>query len=170
MATSSDKSQGDIFLQIKQVVEDLRDRPDYGADQKKVVTELNGFALLLKKYQATKEPSDALTEEVQKTATTEILPLIDEQISDNVSITKMGQLSTNRTISPAMAKEHNINLEALQEDVEAVATGDVPEKDLDPDAAVDLLLVDVMKIEMTSDPAIVEYFEINSGRAAPCSC
>lgn len=163
------------LAQIQQVIKDLQARPDYGANQKASVKDLNSFALLLKKYDAASTPSSSLTEEVKTDANDNMLPMLGDLIDDNIKITKMQALNTERTISPKMANDHNVNLEALQSDVQHIAadpgTAAPPaDEDLDPDEAAAALLIELMSSEITNDPTIAENLERISGRAEPCSC
>lgn len=162
------------LVQIQKVVKDLQARPDYGPEQKTSVGELNDYALLLQTFEADSAPPLALTQEIQTESVSTILPLVGELIDDNVKITKMGQLNTDRTITPTMAKAHNIDLEALQSDVRQIAvqpdssggsSGD--DKDIDPDQAADELLIELSNSSIIFDAAIAEQQANLSGEDQP---
>lgn len=162
------------LAQIQKVVKDLQARPDYGPGQKTSVDELNGYALLLQKFEADSAPPLALTKEIQTESMSTMLPLVGSLIDDNIKITKMGQLSTDRTITPTMAKSHNVDLEALQTDIQKITAqpesgsgSPDKDKDLDPDQAADELLLELSNSTITFDPAIAEQLAVLSGEDQP---
>lgn len=160
--------------QIQKVIKDLQARPDYGPGQKASVDELNDYALLLQKFEAESAPPLSLTEEIQTESVSTMLPLVGGLIDDNIKITKMGQLSTARTITPTMAKAHNIDLETLQSDIQQIAVqpdssdgSPDQDKDLDPDQAADELLIELSNSTIVFDSAIAEQLAVLSGEGKP---
>lgn len=173
-SSKADTAIQSTLAQIRKVVKDLQARPDYGPGQKASVEELNDYALLLKKFEAHSAPPLTLTKEIQTESVSNMLPLVGGLIDDNVKITKMGQLSTARTITPTMAKAHNIDLEALQADIRQIAvqpdagsSSSGQDEDIDPDQAANELLIELSNSSITFDPSMAEELAALSGEDQP---
>ncbi|OAB55347.1 hypothetical protein AY600_00785 [Phormidium willei BDU 130791] len=101
---------------LAKVIEDLQSRPDYGKSQAAAVATFESFDQELTTLQANSAPTAKDYATVQASAQDSVLPLVARLINDNVAITKMMQLNTQRSITPAMAKAHTADLKTLQSD------------------------------------------------------
>ncbi|MCF7965748.1 MAG: hypothetical protein K9L79_09450 [Methylobacter tundripaludum] len=115
-----DQSIKQVLESLPVVVSDIQERPDYNqnpafADD---IKHLNNFKQELLIANVAPSLSTSAMAELQNTAKNTILPMIENQIAANVAITKMGQLNTNRTITPTLATKLNINLASFQDEVQ----------------------------------------------------
>lgn len=104
------------------VISDIEARPDFN-DNPAFATDiglLNDFKQALLIVSIAPSLPMSVMAELQSSAEFTVLPLLEHLIIANVAITKMGQLNTNRSISPAMATQHNVNLVALQNAVQTL--------------------------------------------------
>jgi hypothetical protein len=99
---------------LPKVTGDLQQRPDYGASQRQAVQTLDGFKQALLTVQAASDPGTEQLAALASLASGTVLPLLGRLIADNTAISKMGQLNTNRTITPTMATAYNAALSKLQ--------------------------------------------------------
>lgn len=115
-----DQSIKQVLECLPVVIGNIQERPDYNKNPAFAtdVSLLNGFKQDLLIASVALSLSASTMTELQSTATNTILPLVAKQIAANVAITKMGQLNTNRTITPSMATAHNIDLASLQDAVQ----------------------------------------------------
>ncbi|TNE61162.1 MAG: hypothetical protein EP335_17060 [Alphaproteobacteria bacterium] len=114
------KASAAVVKDIPTVVADIQARPDYNG--KPTLQQMIGTLNLFKQNLLTADAKPALSESDRQglldEANHDVLPSVADLVSLNVQITKMGQLSLNRTISPQMAKANNVNLTSLQHDTE----------------------------------------------------
>ena len=99
------------------VVDDLHARPDYVKDEKLRLdaTSLTGFKQSLLNYLSLSSPTTDQTVALRDEASKIHTPLLTVLFHNNTALSQMGQLNTDRTIEPKLAKANNLNIKKLQD-------------------------------------------------------
>lgn len=112
------KTENNISILLDKVINDLEARQDYSSvkfqfiDSEQSITAVNAvqsynsFKQEIFSQQSNNIPITVLSID-------EVINITNAIIASNVAIQKMGQLNTNRTITPSTAKEDNVTLKAL---------------------------------------------------------
>lgn len=101
---------------LAKVISDLQERPDYSSnsDFQGYVATFQTYNQLLLTAQAETSLTAGTSTALINGATNDVLPVIQTLIDGNIAMINMGQLNTDRTISPKLATENNANLTAAQ--------------------------------------------------------
>lgn len=112
------KTENNISILLDKVINDLEARQDYSSvkfqfiDSEQSITAVNA----VQSYNSFKQ--EVFSQQSNNIPITvlsidEVINITNAIIASNVAIQKMGQLNTNRTITPSTAKEDNVTLKAL---------------------------------------------------------
>lgn len=105
---------------IQTVIQDLQNRGDYNKhpDFLDYVQIFQAYSQNLLTAQLQLSLSKAQKDALIKEGSDTVLPIIEKLIHDNITLSQMGQLNTNRTISPTIALANNVNLQAEQSNIQ----------------------------------------------------
>jgi len=116
MPTDNDLSKALVNARtgLTSVINDISTRPDYNKrpELKTTSDTLTKFQQDLLIAEAQPELSVSNKAALKAEASNEVTPAITALIDSNIVMTNMGPLNTSRTITPTMAQEHNVKLEA----------------------------------------------------------
>lgn len=103
-----------VLADLDPVMANLKARPDFDSAMAADLTMLGDFRQKLLLFKSNPSSASA-TNDVRAGLNDNVLPFTNSQIAANTKMINMGQLNTQRTISPTTAEANNKALEALQQ-------------------------------------------------------